>query len=201
MRFGRKIIGPCEAMRLRYAHVVVAIALAMCSAARSAELDGVILPDSQRRGTLDLRLNGIGLRTYSVLHLHIYVAGLYLTRPSRDADQILRSDDVKILEIRFLHDVTAEQGRKAWRDGFDQNCSAPCPIASRDIERFLAAVPAMSRGDSFTLEFTAGRVEVTANRRHIGTIADPQFARLILATFIGPRPATQRLKSELLGLG
>ena len=139
---------------------------------------------------MELRLNGMGLRTYSILNVHIYVAGLYLENQSRDADRILRSEEMKVLEIRFLHAVTAEQAKKAWQDGLNENCSVPCQISPRDIERFLVAVPPMSKGDAFTLKFTARGVEVTANGRQIGTIADPKFARLMLATFIGARPAT-----------
>ncbi len=184
---------------MRYVLFLAALVFAVPVSVRAAQLDGVTLPDSQRVGGTELRLNGIGLRSYSVLQIHIYVAGLYLLHPSSDAGQILHSSDMKLLDIRFVHDVSAEQARKAWREGFDRNCSAPCQLAPQDIERFLAAVPAMHKGDSFTLLFTTRGAEVTANGRPIGTITDPEFARQMLATFIGPQPATPRLKRELLG--
>ncbi len=94
---------------------------------------------------------------------------------------------------------SAEQARKAWREGFDRNCLAPCQLAPQDIERFLAAVPALRKGDSFTLLFTARGAEVAANSRRVGSITDPEFARQMLATFIGLQPPTPRLKRELLG--
>ena len=186
-------------MRMKHALILTALVLMIQSPVRAAELDGITLPDSLRVDGTELRLNGIGLRSYSVFQVHIYVAGLYLLHTSTDANQILRSPDMKLLEIRFVHDVSAEQARKAWREGFDQNCSSPCQLAPQDIERFLAAVPAMRKGDSFTLLFTARGAEVTANGRPVGSITDPQFAREMLATFLGPRPATPRLKRELLG--
>ena len=62
---------------------------------------------------------------------------------------ILRSPEMKFLDIRFLRDVDAEDARKAWRDGFEQNCRPPCYLDPHDVQRFLAAVPSMHRGDEF----------------------------------------------------
>ena len=185
---------------MRYAQILAALVFAVPLSVRAAQLDGVTLPDTQRVGGMELHLNGIGLRSYSVFQVPIYVAGLYLRHPSSDAGQILHSPDMRLLEIHFVHDVSAEQARKAWREGFERNCSAPCHLAPQDIERFLAAVPAMRKGDSFTLLFTARGAEVTVNGKPIGNITDPQFAREMLGTFLGPQAASPRLKQELLGI-
>jgi Chalcone isomerase-like len=50
------------------------------------------------------------------------------------------------------------------------------------------------------LLFTSEGVHVNFNGRLMGDIPDPQFAELMLATFIGAVPPTPRLKRELLGL-
>jgi hypothetical protein len=139
------------------------------------------------------------LRTYSLLRIPIYVAGLYLERPTDDPDVILRSTATKLLDIRFLRDVDVDQARKAWRDGFEHNCKPPCFLDPRDVNRFLSAVPPMHRGDVTTLLFTPRGVDFKINGASIGSIADPHFAQVILATFIGSEPATARLKHELLG--
>jgi hypothetical protein len=68
------------------------------------------------------------------------------------------------------------------------------------MRRFLAAVPSVHKGDDSTLLFTAKGVHITFNGRLMGDIADPHFAELMLATFIGREPPTPRLKRELLGL-
>ena len=73
--------------------VFVAMGLALCTPGRAAQLQGVMLPDTQSAGQTELRLNGIALRTYSILRIPIYVAGLYLVRPDSDADSILRSTE------------------------------------------------------------------------------------------------------------
>lgn len=168
--------------------------------AAAAAFEGVSLPDTATFGGTQLRLNGIGLRTYSWLRIRIYVAGLYLERPSRDAEAILRSPEKKLLVVRFIHDVDAEDARKAWREGFQDNCLPPCHLAPADIARFLAAVPDMRSGDRSTLAFTAASVSITLNGQTLGTISDPMFAHAVLATFLGPHPPTPQLKRELLGL-
>jgi hypothetical protein len=64
----------------------------------------------------EMRLNGIGLRAYSVLGIPIYVAGLYLERRSDNPDAILHSLERKLLDIRFLRDVGVQDAQTAWRD-------------------------------------------------------------------------------------
>lgn len=180
--------------------ILGAVALAAFSIAHAAELEGVAMPDSRVVGGTQMWLNGIGLRTFSVLGIRIYVAGLYLERRNGDPDAILHSQERKLLDIRFLRDVDAVDAREAWRDSFAQNCRAPCYLDPGDVQRFLAAVPSVRNGDHSTLLFTSKGVQVTFNGRPMGDITDPHFAELMLATFIGPEPPTRRLKRELLGL-
>jgi Chalcone isomerase-like len=179
--------------------ILAAIALAPLYVAHAADLDGVAMPDTRVADGTHMRLNGIGLRTFSILGIPIYVAGLYLERQSDNPDSILHSPERKLLDIRFLRDVDAEDARRAWRDGFEQNCKMPCYLDPRSVQQFLAAVPSIHKGDQTTLLFTLKGVDVMLNARPMGDIADPHFAQIMLATFIGPEPPTPRLKRELLG--
>jgi hypothetical protein len=180
--------------------ILAVIALAPCSVACAATLDGVTMPDVRVVDGRRLQLNGIGLRTYSVFGIHIYVAGLYLERQSDNSESILHSPQSKLLDIRFLRDVSVTDSRKAWQDGFGNNCRPPgCYLDPHDVERFLAAVPPIHRGDETMLFFTPRGVDVTFNGRRLGEITDTHFAETLLATFIGPVPPTPRLKRELLG--
>lgn len=179
--------------------ILVGVAVALLSVARAAELEGVSMPDTRLVNGTQLQLNGIGLRTFSILGIRIYVAGLYLEQRSNNGDAILRSPETKLLDIRFLRDVTIEAARKAWADGFERNCRPPCYLNPGDVQRFLAAVPPVQQGDEATLLFTSKGVSVTLNGRPTGDIDDPHFASAMLATFIGVEPPTPRLKRELLG--
>ena len=166
--------------------------------AQAAELDGMQLPDTMQVEGKTLHLNGFGLRTYSLLRIHIYAAGLYLERLSTDAEQILASPETKLLNIRFEHNVSADNAREAWRKGLENNCRASCHLDPEDVARFLASVPAMQVGDNYSLLFTQNGATVTVNGHQIGIISQPLFAEAMLATFLGPAPASLALKQELL---
>jgi Chalcone isomerase-like len=178
--------------------IICAVMVPVWFVARAAELDGVQLPDTMQVDGKTLKLNGFGLRTYSFLGIHIYVAGLYLENLSTDPEGIIRSRETKLLTVRFQRSVSAEDARKAWREGFANNCQAPRHLDPADVERFLAEVPAMQNGDNYSLLFTQYGATVSVNGQRIGTIGQRQFADAILATFLGPRPASPHLKQELL---
>jgi len=164
----------------------------------AAALGGLNFPDSVFVEGKTLVLNGIGQRLYSFLRVPIYVAALYLQHPSTDAKAILNSSEVKLLAIKFQHNVSAEDARTAWRNGFDNNCVAPCHLDPDAVARFLAAIPAIRAGDVYTFVFTSDGARVYVDQRPLGVIPRPQFAQAILATFLGPRPASVPLKEALL---
>jgi hypothetical protein len=178
--------------------LLLTLTLLLSRVARAAALDGVQLPETLEVNGRRLILNGYGLRTYSILGIHIYVAGLYLEHPNTDPEQIIRSPETKLLLIRFEHSVGADAARKAWRDGLADNCQAPCHVDPNDVTRFLANIPAMHEGDNYSLLFTREGVSVTVDGRLVGNISKRSFAEAMLATFLGPRPASERLKQELL---
>jgi hypothetical protein len=166
--------------------------------AHAIELDNVEIPDTLQVDGKTLLLNGYGLRTYSILGIHIYVASLYLEHSSTNPEEIIQSPETKVLIVRFERNVSADQARKAWHDGLANNCNTPCHLDPANVERFLAAMPAMHVGDNYTLLFKQHSASVAVGDQQIGTISSPQFADAMLATFLGPRPASPVLKHELL---
>jgi hypothetical protein len=162
------------------------------------EVDGAQIPDHLNVAGRTLQLNGFGIRTYSILAVHIYSAALYLEHLSTDAEAIIHSLETKLLTVRFEHAVSAEQARQAWRTGFENNCIAPCQLNAEDVEIFLAMVPAMRANDYFNLLFTREGATVSVNGQLLGTINKRQFAEAVLATFLGPHPGTPALKHALL---
>ncbi len=191
----RRFVGLPQLRRIAFA----ALGVLLVRGATAAELDGVVLPDRVAVGGTELRLNGMGWRTYSLLRVRIYAAGLYLENPTHDAAAILASPERKAIEVRFVRDVDADRAKEAWREGFEGNCHAPCHLRPADVAAFLAAVPSMHAGDRSRLTFLPGRLEITLNDRPMGTITDPIFAWAVLATFIGAEPPSESLKSGLLG--
>jgi hypothetical protein len=184
--------------RLQCVLIACAIATGIGFPVRAAMLDGVEVPDTVQVDGKILHLNGFGLRTWSILNVHIYVAALYLEHPSNDPAAILNSPQTKLLTVNFLRGVSADQARDSWREGFANNCQPPCALNPQDVATFLASVPDMRAGDQFALLFTGHGAEVDIGGRRLGVISNPTFAKAMLATFLGPRPGTESLKRDLL---
>ena len=168
--------------------------------ARAAEVAGVSLPETRAVDGAALRLNGMGARVFSVFRATVYVAGLYLERPSRDADAILASPGRKLIEIRYLREVGQEDVHRAWRHLLEANCPRPCAVPRPAVEHFLALSPAVRAGSSGAYVFSPTGVTVMADGRALGTMPGEAVARLVLATFIGAEPTAEALKRSLLGL-
>lgn len=179
--------------------MAMALALLMVRTARAGELAGVVMPDTRTVGGTRLVLNGMGVRTFSILGVHIYVAGLYLRHPDHDGQSILASPAPKLLQIDFVHDVSADRIREAWKEGLTANCPPPCKLPASELRRFLGAVRSVKAGESFTFVFDNYGVNVYEDGKLLGQIANEQFGRLMLAVFIGRHTAQHKLKQQLLG--
>jgi Chalcone isomerase-like len=177
--------------------LVMFIIIAPC-VTYGAVIDDLQVPDTIQVDGKTLHLNGYGLRTYSILGIHIYVASLYLEHLSTNPAEIIQSPETKLLIVRFEHSVSVDEARKAWHDGLANNCKSPCRLDPTDVEKFLAVMPAMHVGDNYSLLFRQHSATVTVSGQRIGTINSPQFAEAMLATFLGPNPASPSLKRELL---
>src|ERR1700761_6641307 len=78
------------------------------------------------------------------------------------------SKGMKLLIMRFLHDISAEQARTAWREGFEQICQLPCYLNPGEVQGFLAAVPPVEKGDVTILLFTPKGIKASHNGRLVG---------------------------------
>lgn len=168
----------------------------------AATLDGVSLPDSYTVDGRVLPLNGIGVRTYSIFRVRIYVAGLYLAHPSHDASGILASPEPKVVRLQFIHGGSKAEVQQHYREGLANDCGdGGCdPADQADFERLVAAAPGVEPGDTTTFVFADNGFRVLANDKLIGAYANPDLAYHMLAGFIGAHPPTKELRSELLGL-
>lgn len=185
---------------LARAACVAASALAVAfGPASAAVLSGVSMPDTLQAGGAHLVLNGMALRTYSFLRLHVYVAGLYLEHASRNADAIMSSSQVKLLRFDFVRDVSAEAARRSWRESLANNCTAPCQLAPDAVAQFLSKVPAVHTGDISSFLFTPGRLTVQVNGQALGSITDETFEHVVLASFVGAHATVPAVRDALLG--
>ena len=164
------------------------------------ECQGVNFPEQTQVQASPLALNGLGLRQATMLKVNVYVAALYVAQPSTDANAILASNTPKQLVLHFVRDVDGADLKKAWDEGFANNAKAQVPALKERIEQFKSWMTTMKSGQQLTLTHKPGAgIEVTVNGKVQGTIAGDDFARALLAIWLGPKPPNPGLKAGLLG--
>jgi len=168
-----------------------------CTAALAGELSGVTLPDTLKVGEKTLKLNGLGLRKKAVFK--VYVGGLYLDSPSRDAGAILAADQAKAIRMHFLRDLTKAQLVEAFQEGFEGNVKDRAPQKAA-FDRMLALVPDVKEGSTLTFAYLPGKgTTLSAGNKELGVFEGKGFADAVFAIWLGPKPPSDDLKKGLLG--
>jgi long-chain acyl-CoA synthetase len=177
------------------------LAIGLVSHAAAATVEGVVFPDHYGVDGHELVLNGAGLRTLTIFHIHAYVAGLYLQAPSRDAQQILSAPGTKVVVMEFLHTGSKADVERQYRKGEEENCShGECDPADKDdFERLIAAAPGVEPGDTFTYIVDDRGVRLLHNNKLVIDIANKDLGYRILSGFIGAHPPSPELRAALLG--
>ena len=176
------------------------LSLTLCAPlANALDMAGVRFAETRELDGRTLVLNGAGLREYGWMKIDVYAAALWLPAPALDADALLSSPELKLIEVHLLRDASAETTREAWRRYLDANCVAPCVLPQAQTARFLALLPPTVRGDVQSYRFENDRVTLHRNGALIGEVEGGDFARRLLATWIGAVPTSEHLKRALLG--
>jgi hypothetical protein len=177
---------------------VMLITLGAVSTADAATLAGVSFPDQATVGGKAVELNGLGLRAATMFKVKVYVIGLYLESKSRDPRAIIESGGNKRIAMHFVHDVSADQLRDGWTEGFEDNNGSVVGIKDK-ISKFNASMRDVKSGDRIVLDFLDDRVDVLINDIKIDSIAGKAFQQALLAIWLGPKPPNEELKQGILG--
>ncbi len=177
--------------------LVVSAVLTLGAAALAGELAGISLPDTLKAGERTLKLNGLGLRKKAVFK--IYVGGLYLESPSKDAGAILAGDQAKAIRMHFLRDLTKAQLVEAFQEGFEANVKDRAPQTAA-FNKMLALVPDVKEGSTLTFAYLPGKgTTLYAGSTELGVFEGKGFADAVFAIWLGPKPPSEDLKKGLLG--
>jgi hypothetical protein len=148
-----------------------------------------------------LRLNGMGVRSFTFLQVHGYVAGLYVPRPSHDASAILNEPGIKLLQIQYVHSAGIERVENEFRRGRAMNCAGGCPKSDdAAFEQLVGTARAVKPGDTSTYVYGPDGVQVLFDGKKLATIHDAGFSRRMLQGMIGDHPPTVSLRDGLLGI-
>jgi len=168
--------------------------------ARAAECRGIEFPSHLQLEGNELTLNGLGMRKATFLKVNVYVAGLYVVRPSRDARALVESNGPDELILHFVRSVGVDDLRKAWVEGFARNSQAEVAALQGRVSQLNAWMSDVKAGERLIFVRRPGvgvRVEVNGTTK--GVIAGDDFSRAFLAIWLGATPPNAELKDGLLG--
>lgn len=187
-----------SARSLTIAMLLLAVATAPAWAKKYPGID-VEFPETLAVDGETLKLNGLGLREATMLKVDVYVAGLYVASPSKDAATLLASPGPKALHLHFVRKVGSADMVKAWTDGFAKN-NAPKEMKSGldQLNSYMKDVGAGSTLRFVWLKDGSTRVEVDG--KEAGRIEGEDFSRMLYTVFLGANPPNPGLKTGLLGL-
>ena len=176
-----------------------ALALSLLAASGfAAAVAGVTVPDSIEEAGKTLKLNGAGLRKKVVFK--VYVAGLYLEHPTKDAAAVISSDEVKSMRLHILRTLEASKITEAIGEGFERNSGPQMSSLKARLDRFNAMFPNVVEGDEILMTYVPGKgTVVTAKGAEKGTIEGKDFADALFSVWLGANPVQEDLKKALLG--
>jgi hypothetical protein len=164
--------------------------------AQGKECKGVNFQDQAQVDGTNLTLNGLGLRQATVLKVNVYVAALYVAKPSNDAKAILESTTPKELVLHFVRNVSASDLNKAWEEGFEKQLGT----FKNPLSVLQGWMTDMKNGQRLIFIHKPGAgVQVDVNGTVKGTIKDDDFAKAFFSIWLGPNPPNPGLKTGLLG--
>jgi hypothetical protein len=176
---------------------VLAATLGAATPVAAKSLQGVTFPDTATLGGKTVTLNGMGVRVAYVF-VKVYVAGLYLEKPTGDAQAAVQTDEAKRMLLQFLRDVTHEEMVDAMKEGFAH--TAPATLQPQ-IDQFSGFfTQPLVAGSQASFDYVPGSgTTVTIGGQVKGTIPGADFMRALWGIWLGDQPADSSLKAGLLG--
>ena len=160
---------------------------------------GSDLPPQIQAGEHRLVLNGQGVRTKTFVQL--YVAGLYLTRPSNNAAQVVAADEPMALRIQITSGFVSQSSLVAsLEDGFENATGGNSRELRKQIDQFRECFKDdIKKGDVFDMVYIPQYgVIVNKNGKLKGSVPGVEFKRALYGIWLSDKPADSTLKQALL---
>ena len=170
------------------------------SNAFARKVKGVDFPETATIEGKACKLNGVGIR--KKLIINVYLGGLYLEKPTKNATMVIASDQVKQVAMHFLYkEVRADQLVEAWNEGFEKNAGNAVSSMKDRIARFNGYFnEPMKKGETMAMTYVPGKgTEVKIKGSVKGVIEGEDFMRALFSIWFGQYPPSNGLKEGMLG--
>jgi hypothetical protein len=188
------------ARRLRAWAALTALCSLPLTLLHARQLEGIEMADQTEIGGRKLVLNGLGMREATLFHVHVYVGGLYVEKPSHDPQEILGSSGYKKIQLKFVRDVDNDHIRNAWREGLEKNAKPEMALLEPSLQKLQGLMRDMKKGETLAFNLFPEKVEVLVDGNVQGTVeGGSRFSRALLSVWLGD-PPNEKLKKGMLGL-
>ncbi len=149
------------------------------------------------------QLNGVA--PFQQLGKDRFVAGLYTSTLSENANDVIGSTQQRSMELRITADTLSHRRlNRVWIEGMAIN--NPSDLLTKEAENMVAFSNLLTnklvRGDQLRLDYTVGQgTTVSLNGSKLGVINSDAFFDLLLRTWIGSIPLSSTFKDQLLAGG
>ena len=165
----------------------------------AGEVAGVKMPDRISVEGKPLVLNGLGLRTKVIFK--VYVAGLYAEVPSKNAAQMIASDQIRQVKMVMLRDLGRGKIAEAVEDGFESNNKAQMPALRDRLAKFIAQIPDLKSGQELLITYVPGKGTMLSSSGAVRlTVLGKDFADALFSVWLGQNPVDDGLKKAMMGL-
>lgn len=167
--------------------------------AQTTEISDVTLQNTIEVDGATLHLNGAGVR--SKYFLSLYVGSLYLTNKASDANKILYSTDVKMIQLDIISSlITAEKMEETVKEGFKNSLGGDTSSLQSEIDSFISVFKEeIEVGDVFKFETNGTSLKAYKNDKLLTTVESEDFQRALFGIWLGNKPADKKLKGLMLG--
>ena len=173
------------------------------TAAQAATLEGQQFDDTVVLGQHKLQLNGLGLR--GVAWLKAFVAGLYVTTPSRDAAALLAETGPRRLRLKIMLQAPSNELTKSLlrRVKRHETPEVQARLADR-LALFAQQLDGLGQlmpGDVVDMDYLPGKgLVLSRNGKAAGKpVVGDDLYRAVLQIFVGEYAIDPRMKQGLLG--
>lgn len=176
--------------------LLLAVVLSSLPAA-AKERWSVKMADSLEAGGKKLSLNGMGQRMKFIVR--VYVAGLYLEHPQKDAAKILAADEARAVQMKLLLKLDKKTVADAIVAAFRRNSQAQLPALKDRLDKLEASFRDVAEGDQLTFTYLPGKGTQVKGPGTDLTVPGKDFADALFAVWLGGDPVDAGLKRGMLG--
>jgi hypothetical protein len=199
--FNHKLINPQKNKLMKNYILLVVAAVMFLPSFAQLKINDVTLPATFKTGETNLVLNGGGVRKKAFFK--VYVAGLYLTQKSKNAEAIINEDKPLVVRIAITSSlVSSDNMSESIREGFAKSMKGNTASLQSKIDEFIATFKkeAIKTGDVYDLVYTPGvGVKAYKNSKLQVTIEGLEFKKALIGIWLSADPVDADLKTGLLG--